>query len=293
MWRKAAGMSILAIQLLWLVPGSARAELLRYEASLEQARWKTNSSSLRCSLSQDIPGFGRASFVAVNGKSNLRFDLQSEWQLPLQPGPVTMRALPAAWATGEPATDLGIAPYSEGRLLVSLKQQAAWRLLSELAGGRFPTFFTDQYGDGRQPVAVGVSAVRFSEAQKTFQRCLSQLLPYTFADIARSTLYFEHDKVEFTPATRARLNQIREYLKADKQIDLMLIEGHTDSMGGRYFNQQLGKRRAEAVRDYLLEVGIDKERVQTVTYGERKPVADNKTERGKAQNRRVQVTISR
>jgi len=73
----------------------------------------------------------------------------------------------------------------------------------------------------------------------------------------------------------------------------MLIEGHTDSMGGRYFNSKLGTRRAEAVRDYLLEAGIDKNRVQTVSYGERKPVADNKTEPGKTRNRRVQVTISR
>lgn len=271
----------------------ARGELLRYEADIEQSGWKTSRSPLYCSLSHDIPGFGRARFYAYNGQRNLGFELQSEWSLPLQAGPVTMRSLPPAWATGEPAAELGIAPYTSGAKLVQLKQQAAWRLLNELGRGRFPTFFTDSYGDGRQPVAIGVSAVRFQEAYGRFQDCVAALLPYTFADIAKSTLYFEFDRVEFTPQTVARLNQISNYLKADKDIELMVVEGHTDSLGGRWFNQQLGKKRAEAVRDYLLKTGIDAKRVQTVSYGERKPVADNKTERGREKNRRVQVTISR
>lgn len=276
-----------------LLSASVSAELLRYEADIEQSGWKTTRSALRCTLSHDIPGFGRAYFFASNGQRNLGFELQSEWSLPLQPGPVTMRSLPPAWSTGEPAAELGIAPYTEGRTLVALKQAAAWRLLTELGQGRFPTFFTDRYGDNQSPVAVGVSAVRFAAANQKFQDCLAGLLPYTFADIAKSTVYFEHDKVDFTPQTRARLNQIRDYLKADKTLDLMLIEGHTDSMGGRWFNQQLGKRRAEAVRDYLLQSGIDAKRVQTVTYGERKPAADNKSEYGRAKNRRVQISISR
>lgn len=270
-----------------------RAELIRYEADIQQSGWKNARSPLQCSLIHEIPGFGRARFYAYNGQRNLGFELQSEWALPLQAGPVTMRSLPPAWATGEPAAELGVAAYDNGATLVKLKQQAAWRLLNELGQGRFPTFFTDSYGDGRQPVAIGVSAVRFQEAYGKFQDCLAGLLPYTFADIAKSTLYFEFDRVEFTPQTQTRLNQISTYLKADKDIDLMVIEGHTDSLGGRWFNQQLGKKRAEAVRDYLLKTGIDPKRVQTVSYGERKPVADNKSERGREKNRRVQVTISR
>jgi sodium-type flagellar protein MotY len=269
------------------------ASLLRYEADIEQSGWKNSRTSLHCALTHEIPGFGRAQFHSYNGKRNLSFQLQSEWSLPLQPGPVTMRVLPPAWSTGEPAAELGTVAYSEGRTLVSLKQVAAWRLLSELGQGRFPTFFTDNYGDDRNPVAIGLSAVRFQDSYGKFQDCLAALLPYTFADIAKSTLYFEFDRVEFTPQTQARLNQIREYLKADKELDLMVIEGHTDSLGGRWLNQQLGKKRADAVRDYLLQAGIDPKRVQTVSHGERKPVADNKNESGREKNRRVLVTISR
>lgn len=286
--------SAIAVALLLVGAATAtQAELLRYEADIEQSGWKTSRSPLHCSLVHQIPGFGRAQFHARNGQRNLNFQLQSEWSLPLQPGPVTMRSLPPAWSTGEPAAELGIAPYTTGQTLVHLKQAAAWRLLSELGQGRFPTFFADHYGDNRNPVAIGVSAVRFQDANNRFQACLAALLPYTFADIAQSTLYFEFDRVEFTAQTRARLNQIRNYLKADKDIELMMIEGHTDSLGGRWFNSELGRKRAEAVRDYLLEAGIDPKRVQTVSHGERKPVADNKTEKGRVKNRRVLVTISR
>ena len=73
----------------------------------------------------------------------------------------------------------------------------------------------------------------------------------------------------------------------------MVIEGHTDSKGGRWFNFELGRKRSEAVRDYLLEAGIDPERVQIKSYGERRPVASNETEAGQKKNRRVEVTISR
>lgn len=289
--RALLGAALLGALVGWSADSAAG--LLRYEADIEKSGWKTSRSSLRCTLTHEIPGFGRARFYASNGQRNLGFDLQSEWALPLQPGPITMRSVPPAWSTGEPAAELGVAPYTSGRTLVTLKQAAAWRMLSELGQGYFPTFFTDSYGDNRNPVAIGVSAVRFQDAYGKFQDCLAGLLPYTFADIAKSTLYFEFDRVEFTAQTKARLNQIRDYLKADKDLDLMLIEGHTDSLGGRWFNQQLGKKRAEAVRDYLLQAGIDPKRVQTASYGERKPVADNKSERGREKNRRVQVTISR
>jgi outer membrane protein OmpA-like peptidoglycan-associated protein len=104
---------------------------------------------------------------------------------------------------------------------------------------------------------------------------------------------FEFDRVEFTPQTKARLVQIRDYLAADKNIDLMLIEGHTDNKGARYFNQKLGERRAVAVREFLLQSGIDKDRVKAMSYGERKPVADNKTEAGREKNRRVVIEIEK
>lgn len=286
--------SFLAATLLaTMLSGTAQAEFKRFAAELDEASWKSSQSPLHCSLTQRIPGFGTAQFSSSNGRPNLKFQLRSDFSLPLAEGPVTMRSLPAAWAVGEAAEELGVTPYFNGNNLVQLKDKQAWRMLTELSFGKFPTFFYSQYADGAHPLTVSVSAVRFTEGHENFQRCLRQLLPYTFAEIAKSTLYFEFDRVEFTPATKNRLNQIRNYLKADTRIDLMVIEGHTDSKGGRWFNFELGRKRTEAVRDYLLEAGIDPERVQIKSYGERRPVASNETEAGQKKNRRVEVTISR
>ena len=68
------------------------------------------------------------------------------------------------------------------------------------------------------------------------------------------------------------------------------LEGHTDNVGGMAYNQDLSQRRADAVKNYLVEkFGIDSNRIKTVGYGETKPIASNDTEAGRYQNRRVQA----
>ena len=67
------------------------------------------------------------------------------------------------------------------------------------------------------------------------------------------------------------------------------IQGHTDSVGTEDYNQALGMRRAEAVFDYLTSKGVSTDRLQTVSFGETRPVAPNDTAEGRAQNRRVDL----
>ena len=69
------------------------------------------------------------------------------------------------------------------------------------------------------------------------------------------------------------------------------IEGHTDSRGKNRFNQKLSENRAKAVMDYLIDHGIDAEKLENVGYGEDKPIASNRTRRGRSANRRVEFRI--
>jgi OOP family OmpA-OmpF porin len=69
------------------------------------------------------------------------------------------------------------------------------------------------------------------------------------------------------------------------------VEGHTDSRGDDGYNKQLSQRRAEAVVAYLVKQGIDKARLTGRGFGEDRPIADNATEDGRAQNRRVVFAI--
>ena len=69
----------------------------------------------------------------------------------------------------------------------------------------------------------------------------------------------------------------------------MAIEGHTDSLGDDEYNQDLSERRAQSVVDFLTDAGVDPSRLQAVGYGESDPVADNATEAGRRENRRVKI----
>jgi outer membrane protein OmpA-like peptidoglycan-associated protein len=73
---------------------------------------------------------------------------------------------------------------------------------------------------------------------------------------------------------------------------LFVVAGHTDSVGGEYYNYQLGQRRAERVAGYLVsKEGVDPTQVRVVSYGASKPIADNSTSRGRQSNRRVEVLV--
>ena len=72
----------------------------------------------------------------------------------------------------------------------------------------------------------------------------------------------------------------------------LTISGHTDDVGDEAKNLDLSKRRAASVRNYLINKGIDEKRLTSEGYGESKPIADNKTSKGRALNRRVEFEIS-
>ncbi|MBI4951017.1 MAG: OmpA family protein [Myxococcales bacterium] len=85
----------------------------------------------------------------------------------------------------------------------------------------------------------------------------------------------------------AVLELVKKYLDSKPEITLFRIEGHTDSDGDDASNQVLSEKRALAVASWLKARGVDCKRLIAVGFGESKPIADNATEEGKAQNRRV------
>jgi len=87
------------------------------------------------------------------------------------------------------------------------------------------------------------------------------------------------------------LNQVALVLRANPQVKGIRIEGHTDSRGNAKKNKILSQQRAEAVRDYLIKQGIEPGRLFAVGYGPEKPIADNRTNKGRADNRRVEFVI--
>ncbi len=86
------------------------------------------------------------------------------------------------------------------------------------------------------------------------------------------------------------LNSVATVLK-EYDRTTVLVAGHTDSTGTDDYNNQLSVRRAESVGNYLASQGVAVNRIDAVGYGERQPIADNTTESGRAQNRRVEIDL--
>ena len=103
---------------------------------------------------------------------------------------------------------------------------------------------------------------------------------------------FAVKEYEIQPSQYPALDGVAEVLKLNPELRIR-IDGHTDSSGTAAFNQTLSEQRAEAVRDYLEEAGIDANRLETRGFGMSAPVADNDTPEGMASNRRCQLTILR
>ncbi len=102
---------------------------------------------------------------------------------------------------------------------------------------------------------------------------------------------FDFDRAELQPGGQRAVAELARFLDEYPERNVM-IEGFTDSIGSEEYNENLSLRRANSVRQALLDRGISSNRIETVGYGMRYPVATNQTESGRQQNRRVEVIIS-
>jgi outer membrane protein OmpA-like peptidoglycan-associated protein len=106
----------------------------------------------------------------------------------------------------------------------------------------------------------------------------------------QGNVLFASGKSVLLPGAQASLNQVADALKdqSDKKI---LVEGHTDSTGSADLNTQLSQARAQSVSSYLVTRGLPADQVTAQGFGPSRPVADNATPEGRANNRRVEIVI--
>jgi len=131
----------------------------------------------------------------------------------------------------------------------------------------------DQLASERAQHAVEVERVR------------DDMLKLTLAN----EVSFDVNSASVKPSFRPSLAKVAEVLKS--YDTRMTVVGHTDATGSESYNQQLSERRAQAVRSELIRDGVPAERLSAIGRGEGEPRADNATETGRAQNRRVEILV--
>ncbi|MFK8060293.1 MAG: OmpA family protein [Polaribacter sp.] len=139
--------------------------------------------------------------------------------------------------------------------------------------------------DDKCPSVAGVASERGCPAQ-VINKADIDVINFT----AKSIL-FNSNRASFKPGVTKQLNAIVDIMKKNSKATFA-VEGHTDSAGPAPFNLKLSSKRAMAVRDYLVNQGIDATRIEAKGFGEGSPVDSNKTRAGRANNRRVEIKVT-
>jgi OOP family OmpA-OmpF porin len=139
------------------------------------------------------------------------------------------------------------------------------------------------------PAAPAAPAVAATPAAVAVQPALVAPTAPTRVTFEAEAL-FDFDKAQIQPQGKTQLDGFLTQLKSLNWTGMTVV-GHTDSTGPEAYNQGLSERRAESVKSYLVGQGLPAAAIQASGQGESKPVADNATAEGRAQNRRVEVEV--
>ncbi len=197
-----------------------------------------------------------------------------------------MVARPGSWRPGESGHYILDLPTKRQRPSIDTQGDVVQNAVNTLLEG-WQLVVVD--GD----IEVRLQPARFPPAYRDWVACLGELLPVNFADVERNILYFEKGQNRLTEEHRATLREIADYMKQDRAITGVFIDGHTDDEGGYLENEDASRLRAEQVGRFMESEGIDPEKVVIRFHGEYYPVASNVTPVGRAANRRVTVRMER
>jgi outer membrane protein OmpA-like peptidoglycan-associated protein len=106
------------------------------------------------------------------------------------------------------------------------------------------------------------------------------------------SVLFASNQSALLPEARSRLDQVSDVLLSTRERNIM-VEGHTDSQGSNSYNMDLSQRRADSVRNYIVQRGYESDLIKARGLGEGNPIADNGSAEGRANNRRVEIIIER
>ncbi len=143
------------------------------------------------------------------------------------------------------------------------------------------TGIAEAKGSAQQAMAKAVDAEKAAKGKLIYQVTLSN-----------DKVVFPFSRAEVGDDAKKMIDDAIGPFKAENRGVFFEIEGHTDSTGPKDYNMKLGEDRATAVRNYLHDQhGIALARMQVISYGDTKPVVDNKTKEDRAQNRRVVIKV--
>ncbi|KDM91596.1 OmpA family protein [Photobacterium galatheae] len=272
--------------LIALAAGSVEAEVV--STPMDLVEWKYRGGTFHCTLNQQVQNFGNVSFVAHAGE-----DLVLKVQ-PMRPVALFDRAglylQDGPWVATPKQQSL-----SPGKQVNPTEVRftgAVDAMLDGMTAGQWARIALT-YQNTSTPVDLMLSSVNMMTPLAEFNACRSRLPAMSYRQ-ARD-MVFQYDMGQRTVSTEQKetLMKLAAYIRLDKSISKVLIDGHSDIVGSNLGNIQVSKVRADDVASFLREAGVKDSLIQIRAHGARYPIANNKTAQGQALNRRVTVRVLR
>lgn len=284
---------LLTLSIASLLTAPADAGLRQYQASLDKSQWElTERTPLICKMEHAIPRFGKARFLSKAGKEMSLQVMLDGMRLPRMAANARLVAVPPSYKPGQAPAHMANIRVVQG-FDTYLSERDSWSVVTELEQGNNPTlYYEDGYRVGSH-ISVMLNSANFNHGYDKFLDCVGELLPYGFEDVKQTVLNYRSNSDELDLESLRRLHKVVDYLRHDPAITKIEIGAYSDSYGGRWHNFELSKKRANAIKAFLQEAGINSELLQATGYGERRHIASNETPIGRQQNRRVIMKLTR
>ncbi len=256
---------------------------------MDLVQWKYKGDKFSCSLNQSVRHFGSINFVA-KPKQPLGVQVNSfHVKKPYERARLSQVTSP--WESDYHSVvieEIGLAKKA-GK--VSFYDDIE-KLLEAMAQGQWLGFRLSS-SQLNEPFDVTVPSVNITQAMADFNQCRVQLPAMAYRDARDVVLQFNLGQRVVNSSQKQTLVDLASYLKRDKNIKRVLIDGHTDNVGSSVANLQISKVRADDVASILRENGVRSSLIEIRSHGSRYPVANNNTQQGKAKNRRVTIRAIR
>lgn len=261
-----------------------------FKTRTDAVQWVVAASALECRLSHPVEAYGESVFSQKAGEPS-QFYLSANTSR-MKQGLASVQAIAPPWVKRS-SMSLGAVRVTESDTPITASHKMTQRMLAQLQKGLDIRFTRKPWYGGARSITVTLSSVGFTLAHSDYLKCLNQLLPLSYAQVEKTTLYYENGDEGLSDKSTARLDDIVKYLNTDKSVQAIYIDAHTDSDGMREENFKRSQQWAQLVQSYLLEQGISDDKSVVRWHGERYPIATNQTLKGMAKNRRVTLRLSR
>jgi len=281
---RSALLLLLATTLIQSAPLSAQV----YSAGFNNAEWATQAGPFACSLSHKIPGFGSARFVRNAGAGEF-FELKNTSQS-FPSGAVRIESVPPMWRGDSSPATLGQTQASGKQPLRVTGAQIAM-ISRTLEQGTNVVFSSSQVSSNGSSLRVGLEANKFSPAYSKYQRCVADLIPYTFDQLSRTLINYAPNADDLSAGAKSQLDKIVRYTKADSRVLGIIIDAHSEKLATPEEGDAASQKQAELVTAYLIDKGLAADTITTRWHGDKFPIANDQNKAGQAKNRRVTIRL--